>query len=89
MRNQPEIRAAKDVAREPFAWPGGYPKFLVMCDGGALCPKCVRENFALVGRSTRDGNGDGWAAAGAQLNWEDDTLTCDHCGNPIPSAYGE
>lgn len=89
MKNAPEIRAAKDVAKNPYAWPGGYPKFLVMCDGSALCHSCVKENFALIGRSTRDGNASDWAAAGAEINWENASLYCDHCGNQIPSAYGD
>lgn len=37
MKNQPEIRAAKDIARNPYAWPGGYPKFALMIGGVFVC----------------------------------------------------
>lgn len=89
MRNQPEIRAAKELARQPYAWPGGYPKFAVMTDGACLCAACVKNNFALIARSTRDDSRDGWTFSAAAVNWEDTELTCDNCGKAIESAYGE
>lgn len=89
MKNQPEIRAAKDIARNPYAWSGGYPKFALMHDGECLCAACVKDNFALIARSTRDSSGDGWALSAVEINWEDADLTCAHCGKSIESAYGE
>lgn len=35
----------KDIARHPYAWPGGYLKVLVM-NGSVLCGHCVKERFA-------------------------------------------
>lgn len=60
MKNASIIRAAKDFAKYPYAFPGGYPLMLVMHDGECMCSKCTRENFALIGRSTRDESRDGW-----------------------------
>lgn len=89
MRNQPEIRAAKELARQPYAWPGGYPKFAIMHDGECLCAACVKENFALIARSTRDNSRDGWTLSAVEINWEDTDMVCAHCAKPIDSAYGE
>ena len=89
MKNKPEIRAAKELARNPYTWPGGYPKFAVMSDGECLCALCVKENFPLIARATRDGNADSWALSAVEINWEDKDITCTHCGKPIESAYGE
>ena len=32
---------------------------------------------------------DGWSVQAIAINWEDCELRCDHCGEAIPSAYGE
>ena len=79
----------KSLAREPYAWPGGYPRFAVMTDGEALCVACVRGNYRQVYRDTRDNSRSGWAFAGSQINWEDHDLICAHCNKPIESAYGD
>ena len=87
MKNQKQIRDAKTVARDAYAWPGGYPLYLVMVDGDALCPKCVKENFALIVRATRDDDHTGWASMGAQINYEEPDLNCAHCSQYIDAAY--
>lgn len=79
----------KSLAREPFVWPGGYPRFAVMTDGAALCVACVRGNYRQVYRDTRDESRSDWAFAGSQINWEDSSLICAHCYEPIQSAYGK
>lgn len=89
MKNANIVRQIKEAARNVYAWPGGYPLFVLMTDGEALCPKCAKDNFGLIGRSTRDDTRDGWAAAGVGIHWEGSALTCAHCGGDIESAYGE
>lgn len=79
----------KQAARDKYAWPGGYPLFIIMNDGGALCIDCVRAEWRNVARSTVNGDNDGWRAAAADINWEDAFLHCDHCGGRIESAYAE
>lgn len=81
------IRDALSVGRNPCAWPGGYPRYLLMDDGGALCPKCVRENRSDIIKATLRGYRSGWAAAGSDINWEDHALRCDHCNAQIEAAY--
>ena len=88
MKNADIIRQVKQVARERFAWPGGYPLMVVMADGECLCSDCARSEFGLIGRATRDADRSGWLAIGADVNWEDDSLNCAHCGEQIQSAYG-
>lgn len=89
MKNQPEIRAAKELARNPYAWPGGYPKHAVMSDGECCCAACIKENFPIVARATRDGDRSGWALSAVEINWGDTDITCANCGQAIESAYGE
>jgi hypothetical protein len=89
MKNATIIRQVKNAARDAYAWPGGYPLFVLMTDGEAICPKCAKNNFGLIGRATRDGTRGGWAAAGVDIHWEGLPLTCAHCGEDIESAYGE
>lgn len=79
----------KNFVRQPYAWPGGYPMFALMNDGEAVCKDCAKSEAKIIIRSTRDDSKDGWTCAGVDVNWEDETLTCAHCGKPIESAYGE
>ena len=79
----------KQFIRQPYVWPGGYPLFAIMDDGGTICRHCAKENAKQIIRSTRDGARDSWQCEAVDVNWEDVDLYCDHCGKPIESAYGE
>ena len=70
----------KDFIRSGgYAWPGGYPTYLLMSDGETLCVACARENFRLILRDTKYGTRrDCWHAAGIEANWESDSLRCVH-----------
>ena len=73
-----------------YAWPGGYPIFYVMDDGGTLCPHCANDPSNPVHPiETNETRGDGWGLAGYDVNYEDPQLYCDHCGKRIESAYAE
>lgn len=72
-----------------FAWPGGYQCYLVTSDGAALCYTCGKAEFRNVISSIKHRQNDGWRCVGADINWEDNDLCCDHCGKQIPAAYGE
>ena len=73
----------------PYAWPGGYPLFLVMKDGGCVCIKCTKEDRE-VRQATMDPDQSDpwWAVDSVEINYEDPDLTCDHCSRLIESAYG-
>lgn len=73
----------------PYAWPGGYPTFFLCDDGGALCCGCARKEARRIMESIRDKQSDGWRVIGADINWEDSDLICDHCNQPIEAAYSE
>ena len=79
----------KMFVRHPFAWPGGYPLYAVMTDGGIICRNCAKSEAKIIIRSTRDNERDGWNFADIDVNWEDEALFCDHCGEQIASAYGD
>jgi hypothetical protein len=80
----------KMLIRNPYAWPGGYPRYAVLEDGAALCVKCCTDEYKLIlGHTRTPSTRSGWEYAGADINWEDPELHCDHCGNRIESAYAE
>lgn len=88
-RNQ-IIQDVKGFIRQPAAFPGGYPKLLVMADAGTLCAKCAREEFRQVVAATKSGDRhSGWCAASVTIHWEGATERCDHCGAETESAYGD
>ena len=84
---QLESRRLRDeLIASPYAWPGAYPLFAVMRDGGCLCHHCAKSEASSIGFTYGT---DGWAIAGLAVNWEDPELYCDHCGDRIESAYAE
>lgn len=88
MKNK-AIEAVKRAIREPFAWPGGYPVYVVLSDGSLLCRECARAEFHQIVRETKTANRDGgWRAIGAEILYEG-AEHCGHCGEPLQSAYGE
>lgn len=82
------LSEVKNAIRNPYAWPGGYPKYFIMEDGGALSINSARENFSEIVSSHLLGIKDGWMVAGVDINWEDAELCCDHSNELIESAYG-
>lgn len=80
------LRIATSVATEPYAWPGGYPRYAICDDGGALCPRCCATERKEIATTTGH---DGWCVIAADINWEDSDLYCDHCNSQIESAYSD
>lgn len=78
------------ICREPYAWPGGYERLLLLADGALLCAKCVREEGARIMSDIRDGCDTGWLPAGTcmeavspECTPEGDESECGHCWKPI------
>lgn len=76
----------KNIIRAPYAFPGGYPKYLLMDDGEALCHKCAKSEYKQLLSSTRGQMRDGWQVICEDINWEQE-LYCAHCNAAIESAY--
>jgi hypothetical protein len=75
----------EDGAWPAYAWPGGYPIFYLMDDSGTLCAQCMNTQAEVH----FTGDHDGWLVDDADVHWEGPELVCDHCNQPIPSAYGD
>jgi len=79
----------------PYAWPGGYPAYFVMSDGGALSFAAARsERRQIIAALADYQNGNrrersGWRPVALEINWEDSELACAHTGKPIEAAYTE
>jgi len=91
MKNQPQsgIEQLKQFIREPYAWPGGYPKMAIMGDGAPLCKECAKAEYKRIVRDTMDGFDRSFQVVGIDINFEDTECYCCHCNNKIESAYGE
>lgn len=76
-----------EIIREPFAFPGGYEKYALTSDGGALCHECCKAESALIGDCDPEDTS-GWRIVALDVNWEGD-LFCDHCGESIGPEYSE
>ena len=75
--------------REPYAWPGGYPRYFLTSDGQALSFKAARAERRNILEAIRHRSNDGGRVVGCDVNWEDPQLDCDHTGERIASAYAE
>jgi hypothetical protein len=86
INNISEFRVA---ARHPYAWPGGYPTYFICEDGAALCHKCVSKERRNILDSIANKSRDSWHVVALDINYEDSSLSCDHCSKLIESAYGD
>ena len=68
------------IARNPYAWPGGYDIIGICDDGGILCAHCIKENYREVMHDTRYGWNTGWRIVGFQTaDWLEDSTLCGNC----------
>jgi hypothetical protein len=86
------------VARERFAWPGGYALGLLMADGEPVCSACVAENLDLIRDATCGMLVDPqWKAVAAYYTDADDdggydddggpeSIRCGNCNRPVTDA---
>jgi len=77
---------AQELVSNPYAWPGGYPQYAITNDCGVICHRCCKAAMESIEEATPDGE---WYIVALDVNWEDNTLPCDHCGKLIPAAYDE
>jgi hypothetical protein len=85
MKNQ-KTAEFKEFVRHPYTWPGCYPLFAIMADGGCICKKCATDNAKLILSATRQNWDKSWKFETAEVNWES-VIYCDNCGDLIESAY--
>lgn len=84
------LEIKKRLRAGPYAWPGGYPLYFVTSDGAALSFAAVRKEWrSIVWAHLTNSKQCGWHIAGADINWEDPELYCDHTNERIESAYAE
>ena len=92
-RTHHEMESLADVKATlragPYAWPGGYPMYLITSDGGALSFKSAREEFHQIAWDWMNLTASGWKVVGCEINYEDQDLRCDHSGELIECAYSE
>lgn len=77
------------IARDLFAWPGGYELVGLTTDGAIMCADCIRANYRLVYAATISNDRSGWGicgvgAVGCNIEaTEGDDLTCCNCNRTI------
>lgn len=72
---------------QAYAFPGGYPLYYIMRDGGIVCPGCMNDSTNPI--HVGEQHNHQWQVIGAEINYEDAFLFCEHCSNRIESAYAE
>lgn len=74
-----------EMIREPFAWPGGYEKVLILADGAVLCRECCRKEARRIMSDIRDGYDTGWLPAGISTVelLDGEPVQCGNCDREI------
>jgi hypothetical protein len=100
-RNQGYARSIDSVAdlkatlrAGRFTSVGGYPLFFITADNSVLSFESVRDNFrecidAWESFPRWGKLNDDWRVVACDVNYEDESLYCDHSGEKIESAYGD
>ena len=80
----------KQALRDKYAWPGGYPLYIVMRDGEAMSIDAARKNYKLICAAyiAKDYRSP-WYAFAPDINYEWSDLHCCYSGDRIESAYGD
>lgn len=90
MKNGEAVKRFKHFIREPYVWPGGYARVMLVSDWTPLHHSCAKANAKLIIRAIRDNDPTGgWLFIGDFVNWEDPDLYCGDCGQRIKSEYAE
>jgi hypothetical protein len=71
-----------------YAWPGGYPVYLLLADGETLCHKCEKTERRSILDAANNPCHSGWEPEAHYILWEGDEDFCAHCGEVLESAYG-
>lgn len=66
-----------DGTYDRYAWPGGYPVYY-LTRFIVLCPDCASKDTDQEDPVIEQ-----------SINWENDSLICEECGNRIEAAYVE
>lgn len=85
---EPEFRKALADYPSGLAWPGLYPVYFQMADGGALSWEAAKAEAVTICRAIEDQDSPEWLPVAVAINYEDCTLFCSHTNRLIPSAYG-
>lgn len=89
MRTDMTVEEFDEALKEPYAWPGGYPRYFITSDGEALSYEAAREEAEQIRTAIREKSRDGWRVVAVDVNWEDPALYCCHTNDRIESAYAE
>jgi hypothetical protein len=92
-RHHTEIKTVADykatLRAGRFAWPGGYPLYMICHDGESLCFACARKEARNIMPAIYDKDRSGWQVVACDVNYEGNEMFCAHCNAQIESAYGE
>jgi DNA-directed RNA polymerase subunit RPC12/RpoP len=72
-----------------FAFPGGYPLYYLTADDGILCPDCANGDNGSEAQNPECQDDRQWRIVCADIHYEGEPITCDHCSAQIESAYRE
>lgn len=89
MKSKKLLGDVKHALRSKYAWPGGYPLYVIL-EGGIACEDCVRANWRSVLEDTRYrhlGYRGGWRAICVEVLYEGVEYCCE-CSVELESAYG-
>lgn len=89
MKTLCDLQLIKNAIRNKYAWPGGYPLYLVATDGEAISIKAARDNWREICAAHMRNGWSEWHIAAVEINYDDPFLYCCITNDRIESAYAE
>ena len=85
------LKTVKRALREKYAWPGGYPLYLICADGETLSIDGARECWRQIcaAHISKDYADKQWGIIAVDINYDDPYLYCIHTSKPIEVAYAD
>lgn len=87
LRHSANAEHLKAFIRSPYAFPGAYALIAVMDDGECLCHDCTKDNYLEILHATKTADRCGWNFIDVMINYEDPSLYCAHCDEPLQPEY--
>ena len=82
------INTVKEALRHPYAFPGGYSKTLVFCDGELAKASTAKNSWREILQGIKEGRR-GWNVECVEIYWEGPVFFDALTGEWVESEYGD
>ena len=86
MHHKMSYEAVSKMIDMPIVY-GGYKVYFITADNGCICSDCAKEEKELILDAIKEQNDKQWEVIAVDINYENDSIYCDHCNQQIEPEY--